>query len=234
MSSAPCLAEAPADVFASPELRPLARLLVVPFSRPHAVLSWASAGGGRTRTRAVVWRQVTDAELPPDVDPEALLHAALAEAGLDGAVGLLTARDLSSFDEVALRDGALQVRCVATVGLGNALAAGDSPGSLRKVGTINLLVQAARPLSESALVETIALAAEARTAAVLEARVPSGRSLRAATGTGTDCIVVAAPEAPGGERYAGKHTAIGALAGAAVREATARGVRRWLEERGRR
>ena len=234
MSSAPRLAAAPGDLFAPPELRPTARLLVVPFSRPHAVLSWASAGGGRTRARAVVWRQVTDAELPPDVDPEALLHAALAEAGLDGAVGLLTARDLSSFDEVALRDGALQVRCVATVGLGNALAAGDPPGPIRKVGTINLLVQISRPLSESALVETIALAAEARTAAVLEARVPSRRSLRASTGTGTDCIVVAAPAAPGGERYAGKHTAIGALAGASVREATARGVRRWLEERGRR
>jgi adenosylcobinamide amidohydrolase len=44
---------------------------------------------------------------------------------------------------------------------------------------------------------------------------------------------VAAPEAPGGARYAGKHTALGALVGAAVREATGRGVRRWLEERRR-
>ena len=233
MSSAPRLAAEPADVFAPPELRPWARLLVVPFSRPHAVLSWASAGGGRTRTRAVAWRQVTDAELPPEVDAEALLRASLAEAGLEGAVGLLTARDLATFEEVALHDGAAQVRCVATVGLGNALAAGDPPGPLR-VGTINLLVQLATPLSEPALVETIALAAEARTAAVLEARVSSRRSLRAATGTGTDCIVVAAPEAPGRARYAGKHTALGALVGAAVREATGRGVRRWLEERGRR
>ena len=230
MSGALRLAADPADLFAPPELRPHARLLVVPFARPHAVLSWASAGGGRTRARAVVWRQVTDAELPPEVDPEALLRASLTEGGLDSAVGLLTARDLATFEEVALRDEAAQVRCVATVGLGNALAAGDSPGPLR-VGTINLLVQLATPLSEPALVETIALAAEARTAAVLEVRVPSRRSLRAATGTGTDCIVVAAPEAPGGARYAGKHTALGALVGAAVREATARGVRRWLEER---
>jgi len=219
--------------FTAPELRPQERLLVVPFARPHATLSWATAGGGRARARRVVWRQVTDAELGPDVEPGQLLRECLAKAGIADAVGLLTARDLATFEDVALRDGALQVRCVATVGLGNAVAGGDAPGLMRPVGTINLLVQLSRPLSEAALVEAIALAAEARTAAVLEARLPSRRSLRAATGTGTDCIVVAAPEAPGGARYVGKHTAPGALVGAAVREATGRGVRRWLDERRR-
>src|SRR5262249_36698794 len=112
----------------------------------------------------------------------------------------------------------------------NALAAGDHPGPVHRVGTVNLLVQLSRPLSDNALVECIALAAEARTAALLQLHVPSRRSFRSATGTGTDCIVVAAPEGPGGERYPGKHTALGAALGRAVRDATARGGRRWLEE----
>src|SRR5207237_10770827 len=74
----------------------------------------------------------------------------------------------------------------------------------------------------------LGLAAEARTAAVLEARVPSRRTGKPATGTGTDCIVVAAPDAGARLAYAGKHTPIGALAGGVVREAVERGVRRWI------
>ncbi|QRK06635.1 adenosylcobinamide amidohydrolase [Archangium violaceum] len=215
----------------APSLEGGGRLLVVRFDRPHAVLSWAVINGGRRRARAVVWRQVRDDELVPGVDPVALLAASLGESS-EETVGLLTSRDVSTFDDVRLASGALSARCVATVGLGNALAAGDEPGPLRSVGTINLLCQLSRPLSEGALVEAVALAAEARTAALMEARVPSRRSLRAATGTGTDCIVVAAPEGPGGETYVGKHTRLGSLLGGAVREATSRGIRRWLEERG--
>jgi adenosylcobinamide amidohydrolase len=204
------------------------RLLVVRLPGPHRTLSWAVCGGGLGRATAVAWRHVTNDELSPGVDPARLLSRALADAGLDGAVGMLTARDLSTFDCVTRQAGDQAARCVATVGMGNALSAGDPPGPFVP-GTINVLLQVALPLSDAALIELIALAAEARTAAVLEARLPSRRSARLATGTGTDCIVVAAPDAGGvGAPYAGKHTLVGALAGAATREAVTRGVRRWL------
>jgi adenosylcobinamide amidohydrolase len=204
------------------------RLLIARLPGPHRTLSWAVCGGGFARASAVVWRYVDDDELAPGVDPARLLERALQDAGLAGAVGLLTARDLTTFDCVTRQAGDCAARAVATVGLGNALAAGDPPAP-HAVGTINLLLQLATPLSDGALVELVALAAEARTAAVLEARVPSRRSARLATGTGTDCIVVAAPDAAGvGAPYAGKHTLLGALAGAAVREAVTRGARRWM------
>jgi adenosylcobinamide amidohydrolase len=61
---------------------------------------------------------------------------------------------------------------------------------------------------------------------VREAGVPSTRTGLPASGTGTDCIVIASPRAPGGVPYAGKHTAIGHAIGAAVLEATRRGVER--------
>ncbi len=205
------------------------RLLVVPFAQPHRALSWAVSGGGFRRVRTVVWRQVGDAELARGIDPERLLAAALAP--FPDPIGLLTARDIHRFDDVTLGEGNLTARCVATVGLGNALAIGDPPGPLRQVGTINLLCQLSRPLSDGALVEAISLATEARTAAMLAAHVPSRRSTGWATGTGTDCIIVATPEGVGaGERYAGKHTSLGALIGQSVGAAVSRGIARWQAE----
>ncbi|MDB4967595.1 MAG: hypothetical protein JWN44_3284 [Myxococcales bacterium] len=219
----------PVVLGAPPSLEENARLLVVRFSAVHRTLSWALVGGGLGLARAVVWRHVSDAELGPSVDPAALLLASLERPGLEGAVGLLTARDLATFDCVTRREGALAARAVATVGLGNALAAGDPPGPLR-VGTINVLLQLSHGLDEGGLAEAMALAVEARTAAVLEARVPSRRSNAWATGTGTDCVVVAAPEAGEPLRWVGKHTVAGALAGSCVREAVRRGVRRWIAD----
>jgi adenosylcobinamide amidohydrolase len=204
------IAIAPASRFVAPILD--GKRLFVSLGAPHRCLSWAIVNGGLVQASAVEWRQVDDGEEVYTFSP--------------GAIGLLTARRLDAFEEQQTDE----VRCAATVGLGNALAAGDPPGRFRPIGTINVLVQLARPLADAALVEACALAAEARTAAVLEARVPSRVSGRPATGTGTDCIVIAAPVAVEGERWVGKHTALGAQIGATVREATARGVAAWLAE----
>jgi adenosylcobinamide amidohydrolase len=202
--------------------------LVIRFAAPHRVLSWAIAGGGLRVSSGVVWREVSS--LPPGVDPRAIARQALDAAGLPDGVALLTARNLATFEEVRAVAGPLSARCVATVGLSNALAAGDPPGPMRPIGTINLLCQVTQPLSDEALIEASALVAEARTAALIEAGVRSRRTGRAATGTGTDCIVVAAPRRMPSQLYAGKHTPIGALVGQSVREAVARGAARWLEE----
>ena len=208
----------------------------MPLGAPHDVLSWAIVNGGRRVASDVVWREVVRGELGPEVDPvalpAALLRRALAEAKLPDGVGLLTARDVRSFDTAEAGDADLHACCVATVGLANALAAGDPPGRSTP-GTINLCVQVSTPLTEEALLEALALAAEARTAAMLEARLPSPLSGRPASGTGTDCIVVAAPVAPASAArlaYAGKHTRVGSLLGATVRDAVGRGIARWLEE----
>ncbi|HEV3193757.1 MAG TPA: adenosylcobinamide amidohydrolase, partial [Polyangiaceae bacterium] len=87
-------------------------------------------------------------------------------------------------------------------------------------------------LSALALLEALAIAAEARTAAILEVGVASSRSGKPATGTGTDCIVIASPKARAGAPYAGKHTDIGAAIGAAVLDAVRVGARAWQNEHG--
>jgi adenosylcobinamide amidohydrolase len=130
-----------------------------------------------------------------------------------------------------MEDGELVARAVATVGLGNALRAGDPAGVAGRIGTINLLVHVSAPLTDEALLEASAIATEAKAAAVLEAQITSRRTGRPATGTGTDCTVLACTPAPRRrEAYAGKHTRIGALVGAAAHCVVREGVRRWLEE----
>ncbi|MGB3417794.1 MAG: adenosylcobinamide amidohydrolase, partial [Mesorhizobium sp.] len=54
-----------------------------------------------------------------------------------------------------------------------------------------------------------------------------------ATGTGTDCIVVAAPAGEPGEAFAGLHTAVGAAIGRAVHDAISQACATWIGERRR-
>lgn len=204
------------------------RWLVVDLGAPHALLSSAIVGGGRARARTVAWLEVRGEELRPPVDARRYLRSRMAEHGI-GGVGMLTSRDLDRYVDRERRAAGLAVRTVATVGLGNALRVGDAADGAAP-GTINLLCVVSTPLRPEALVEALSIAAEARTAAVLEADVPSRASGRAATGTGTDCIVVASCRTGRAERYAGKHTTLGALLGQCVHEAILAGALAWKRE----
>lgn len=206
------------------------RTLRVRLGAPHEVLSSAIVNGGRRSAAEVVWLEVRDEELRPPADATRLARDRLAALGAPGAVGLLTSRAVARHVVVERAAGGVAARCVATVGLGNALRAGDPPGPAARVGTINLLCQLSAPLSEEALVEAVAVAAQARTLAVLEAGVASRRSGLPATGTGTDCLVIAAPAGRDPHPYAGLHTALGHVLGAAVHAAVARGAAEWLAE----
>lgn len=219
----------------------LGRALVVRLGGAHEVLSWAIVNGGRSKTDSVVWREVGLAELGPAVDPGMLLRETLSRVGAPRAVGLLTARNVRRYEiERVERDG-IVAECVATVGLSNLVAvgdpsnpgkAGDPPSARREsAGTINLVCRVSVGLAEEALLEAMSIATEARTASMLKVDLRSPSSGQPATGTGTDCIVVAAPTAMRAERFAGKHTACGSAIGAAVLGAVSRGVARWLEER---
>jgi adenosylcobinamide amidohydrolase len=207
------------------------RWLIVRFGKSHTLASWAIVGGGLRRSLAVAWHRVLEDELRPPVDARDLLCMRLRDAGIADAVGLLTSRNLESYVDVTRRYGDLEARCLATVGLGNALRAGDLPGPAGRIGTINVLCRLSVPLSAEALLEALALASEARALAVREASIPSTASGEPASGTGTDCIVIAAPDEHGvPARYTGKHTVLGHLIGTAVREAIAQGVEDWKRE----
>lgn len=189
--------------------------------RDRRLLSFAPHRPGFTTARRVIWRQVRDADLTPDLDAEAWLSAELAALGRADCVAMLTSCRLDRF--VTAQSG--PVFCVATVGLGNA----ERVGSRRAVpagghGTVNIAVLAETGLSDPAMIEALTIIAEARTTAILEARMmlPAGH----ATGTGTDCIALAAD--PGTARHAGTHTELGAHLGRAVHDAVRRGALDWM------
>jgi adenosylcobinamide amidohydrolase len=205
------------------------RWLVVRFDRIHTVLSSAIIGGGRRKVRDIVWHEVRNDELPLSIDPVTMLRGRLAAIGRPNAAGLLTSCAIGSYVVSECRHGGVSSQVVATVGLGNALRVGDRPGLRRRIGTINILCRVSHPLTEEAQIEALSVVAEARTLAVLEGSVPSRRSGRASTGTGTDCIVIACPPGRRPERYAGKHTALGHVIGKAVLQALRRGVASWIE-----
>lgn len=202
------------------------RWLVVRFPEPHVVVSWAVVRGGKTEADTIAWYRVTKEELKPPVDPKEFLKMRLGEASLPQAVGLLTSADLDLYADVEKSEEDHTVRSLATVGVANALRVGDPPRLAELVGTINLLCRVSCPLSEEAFLEALSLAVEARTTALLESGIPSVETGKPATGTGTDCIAIAAP--PSGEvaNYVGKHTLLGHLIGASVLEAVRSGVGR--------
>ncbi|MCG8424115.1 MAG: adenosylcobinamide amidohydrolase [Proteobacteria bacterium] len=213
------------------------RWLVVHLPGAHSVASWAIVGGGLSTATAVVWHRVEGSELRPPIDAHQLLGERMVREGLAGAVGLLTSRRLDRYCDTEAIYGSVRARCVATVGLSNAVRIGDPPDSTDssspKSGpaTVNILCRISTPLRCEALLESLSLAAEARTAALIRAGVRRGTDPLPATGTGTDCIVVAAPDAPSGQSYAGKHTAIGHVIGASVERAVLAGALAWKQER---
>ena len=203
------------------------RWLVVSFDEPCETRSWAIYGGPRKITRRVVWYQVQRGDLGLAVDAREFAKNLFIQNGLQDAVGMLTGAALSRYVDIEKVERNLSVRSIATVGMTNALRVGDLSCSLQSVGTINLLCVISTALTEETFLEAISIAVEARTTAVLDCEISSSKSGLRATGTGTDCIVVAAPARsvrPPLE-YAGKHTLLGSLIGGSVLEAVSQGFR---------
>ncbi|RII37895.1 adenosylcobinamide amidohydrolase [Pseudooceanicola sediminis] len=186
------------------------------------VLPWAPHRPGFVTASRILWREVRNADLPPDLDATAWLAAMLRERQATDAVCFLTSRDLGPFVHRCATVEDVQVEVVATVGLSNAERIGarvDRTG--QTWGTINIAVRVLPGLTRPALIEAMTIAAQARTAAVIDTGpiLATGQS----TGTGTDCIAVASPE--GYTHYAGLHTATGEAIGRAVYEAVTAGAR---------
>ncbi|MBA4350236.1 MAG: adenosylcobinamide amidohydrolase [Rhodobacter sp.] len=196
--------------------------LIADLPRPMRVLSWAPHRPGYTTARAVAWREVKNADLPRDFDVESWFAREM-QAWPD-AVGMLTSRDIGTYHLAEATVDGITATCLATVGLSNAESVGTRrPYHTADWGTINLCTAVDAALTETAQLEALSIAVQARTAAVMEAglTLPTGT----ATGTGTDCAALACD--PGDMRYAGMHTAIGEAVGAATRRAISAAAADW-------
>ncbi len=191
------------------------------------VLSWAINRPGFVKANRILWREVRNADLPQDMDVHGWLGDTLEARDDSDAVCFLTSRDVGFFTQASAEVGDAVAHCVATVGLSNAERVGHRVDrSNFDWGTINIAVALQSGLSQTGLIEALTIAAQARTAAILELglALPTG----IATGTGTDCIAVAAPQSSAD--YAGLHTEIGEAIGRAVYDATLEGGRDWMRD----
>lgn len=210
--------------------------IVLRFDRRVRVLSSSSVGGGLVRTDLVI-NLKTDAGQVMRHTPEELVTAFCAQRGLgSGAVGLLTSANLEHAQFVLLEDRGIAVLAVVTAGTSNALNSAENTGSPYlgdgasldpplPPGTINIVAVTSKNLAAEALVGSVIVATEAKSAALFDLKVRSVVTGSQATGTGTDSVVVASGF-DGAIRYAGGHTRYGQLLG----EAVYRGVRRSLEK----
>jgi adenosylcobinamide amidohydrolase len=198
------------------------------------VLSWAPLGGGFRIAHLLANHQVKVDEREAVRVPRAWLACVARAAGYDPrrTVALMTGAEVARAGHALAARGGVSVGAWCTAGFSNALRVGDRATVLSThAGTINLIVVMNRPLTRAAMVEAVQIATEARALAVLEAGIKSVRSGAPATGTGTDCIAIAAPmraTARGmrAEPYCGKHTLLGELIGRAVLESCSRAFRR--------
>jgi adenosylcobinamide amidohydrolase len=211
------------------------RTLAVSLPAPWLVLGWAPLGGGFKHADLIVNHQIEDDDRAATEAPRAHLTGVVRALGRDPrrAVAMMTGAQVARAGRATLGRDGLVVGAWCSAGCTNALKVGDRATvgvpratetdrhKLRtlKPGTINLIVAINQPFTRSAMAEALQIAVEARVAAIHDAGVVSVRSGAIATGTGTDCIAVAAPISASratSVAYCGKHTLAGELIGRAV------------------
>lgn len=109
-------------------------------------------------------------------------------------------------------DEYVPIACWVTAGVSNALSVGD-PARWREkqeAGTVNTVLLIDAELAPSALVNVFMLVVEAKVKAFYDLSIKSRESEEVATGTGTDCIVVASKKSGRDPFYfSGTHTVFG-------------------------
>jgi adenosylcobinamide amidohydrolase len=202
--------------------------LIIRLAELHRVLSWASLGGGARYADVIINHQVRMDDRTAVEQPRKYLRrlAKLLRLNSGTVAAMMTAANVRKTGYAIAQRGELAVGAWCTAECSNALRIGDPATALSAPCTINLAVVMNQRLSGPAMVEALAMATEARVAAVQEAGILSTRTNRLATGTGTDCIIVASSSHGHSHQYCGKHTLVGELIGKAAFRSCAKALRR--------
>ncbi len=222
------------------------KMIVVKFFTPHRVISTCRAGGGLRDDLDLIFNHqsceptghIRETHVQAVRDPAAYLQTICLQNGLSencASLGTAANMNCAAIKSETFRD--LEVVAVCTGGVEtNAGRAGD-PASLYEMdgkfeaagieakepcGTINTILCINMELTPGAMVRSVMMATEAKTAALQNLNVNSCYSDGLATGTGTDQIAVASRltgKTP--LTGAGKHTKLGELIGRTVKMAVA-------------
>ena len=228
------------------------KTLVIDLKKLHRVISSAPRGGGIVRARSILNHQVPANPLRMRrtvtarwSDPSRYLGRLAVRMKARGPmVGLMTAVPMTQLVIDREESGPVWVECFCTVGVTNAVRAGDPlilsrrPPSRHTAGTINIILVTNATLTMTALVGAVQVVTESKTGTLIRNKVRSiARKSSLATGTGTDAVVIAS-SLDGLNRmpYSGTHTEIGAMIGRLVSRCVQLGLTRssrWSQTRSR-
>jgi adenosylcobinamide hydrolase len=220
--------------------------LVIDCGASMRVLSSAPCGGGLQATRYILNHQVAANPLVNGAGPAArqtlgfngghpsrTLRRIAFGVGIDEpCVGLMTAVPMTQLVVGREESDGLWVECFATVGVTNAVRAGEpytgDRAALQTPGTINLILITNGCFSHAAMVGAVQVVTESKTGVLRDHAVPSWTGRPGATGTGTDAVVIACARRAAGRwlLYSGTHTEIGALIGRVVADCVTQGLAR--------
>ena len=214
--------------------------LIIDLKRLHRTISSAPRGGGIVRARSILNHQVPPnpaiSDRPAAVrwsNPARHLgRLAVRIKARKPVVGLMTAVPMKQLVIGREQSGPIWIQCFCTVGVTNAVRAGESPPRMRSdghdAGTINIILITNATLATAALVGAVQVATESKTGTLIQNSVRSVvRNASLATGTGTDAVVIASSlEGLYRIPYSGTHTAIGAMIGRLVSRCVQVGLRR--------
>jgi adenosylcobinamide amidohydrolase len=217
------------------ELQKTSKHICISFSTEHSVISSAVYNGGNCLASNILIMKVAgnfEDEKKNFVNPEISLGQYCQQLKLSGTtVGMMTSTTMDSFRQVSRSLQGVKVTAMVTAGVSNARCAGDRADwrAIRTdgnpTGTINTVIVTTAIMSRAAMVESVMLAAEAKTVAMRKLGVRSPVSKTIATGTGTDAIAVVNGAGPESVRYCGKHVIFGEILASAVIEATTESLR---------
>jgi iron complex transport system ATP-binding protein len=216
--------------------------LIIDLKQLHRVISSAPRGGGIARARSILNHQVpaNPSTLRQRLamrwgDPSRYLGRLAARIrARQPTVGLMTAVPMTQLVVEREQSGPVWVECFCTVGVTNAVRAGERllPDRGKRAahgpGTINIILVTNATLTMTAMVGAVQVATESKTGTLIHNKVRSiARESSLATGTGTDAVVIASSlqglhKAP----YAGTHTEIGAMIGRLVTRCVQAGLLR--------
>jgi adenosylcobinamide hydrolase len=191
-------------------------VLVYRFERPLLGVSSAVIGGGVGERRWAFNAQVPSDYVRNDITNHVGELARTFQLEGDG-VGMLTAAKVRRRERATVEG----VDAEVTTGLSHPTWAAGSDAELTTgAGTINTVIFVPTRLSDSALINAVATATEAKSQALFEAGI-------AATGTASDAIALFCPLDGDVEHFCGPRSLWGARVAHAVHRSVAAGAHAW-------
>jgi adenosylcobinamide amidohydrolase len=197
----------------------------IEFCTPHRVISSAVLNGGIIQASHIVNLRVQKHGASLEA-PEITIAKYCADAGWVGTkVGMMTAASMNSFRMARDTVQGVDVAVLVTSGLSNPRRVGDRAEHRKmmtpskETGTINIIAMTSAVLTESAMVESLMIVTEAKSAALQDTEIMSPISNKTATGTGTDSTAVVSGHGQEKVCYCGKHVLFGEILGRLVTNA---------------